>query len=129
MSTIVHSTGTIAAPASGPVIPMPGRLPVSYYDLTLHKGPDPALDEVPDGSVVYAIGTITAVTQFDGGRIMMAIADEDGHSAYVLLTPGVFRAVRMALYSGVRVIVRGSVFRTGSGPAMIHGHGVHVRAV
>lgn len=112
------------------VIPMPGRLVVSYYDWDLHLGFDPTLDEVATGTLVHAVGTITAVVRLSGGRAMVVISSDDGNSAHVLLNADIVRMVTPALYRGNRLDVRGTVTRTSAGqPAGIDAGGVRVEIV
>ena len=99
------------------VIPMAGRLPVSYYDWDLHLGFDSTLDEVATGTLVHAVGTITAVARLSGGRVMVVISSSDGNSAHVLLNADIVRMVVPALHRGNRLDVRGTVTRTTAGVA------------
>lgn len=109
------------------IIPMPGRLPVSYYDWDLHLGFDPSLDEVATGTLVNATGTITVVKHLTGGRAMAVISDTHGDSAHVLLNADIVRMVAPALYCGYQMNVRGIVTRTtNSQPAGIEADGVQV---
>jgi hypothetical protein len=97
------------------VLPMAGRLVVSYYDWDLHLGFDQTLDEVATGTLVHAVGTITAVVRLSGGRVMAVISSADGNSAHVLLNADIVRMVIPALHRGNRLDVRGIVTRTTAG--------------
>jgi hypothetical protein len=113
--------------ASTSVLPMPGQLPVSYYDWDLHLGFDLPLAEVAAGTLVTAAGTITAVHRLTGGRVMIVLSTSDGNSAHVLLNADIVRMVAPALYRGYRMHVRGIVARTTvSQPAGIEAGGVEV---
>jgi len=112
------------------VIPMPGRLPVDYYDWDLHLGYSVPLDEVSTGTLVTTTGTINSVVRLPGGRAMVVLASADCNSAYVLLNTDVVRMVTPALHRGNRLHVRGTVIRTTSyQPAGIDGRGVNVEIV
>jgi hypothetical protein len=113
------------------VLPMPGRLSVSYRDWAQRIDvKDVPLAQVPTGTLVHAAGTITAVVHLPGGRAMAVISSDDQHSAHVLLTPDVVRMVAPALYRGNRLNVRGTVTRTTPGqPAGIDGRGIQVEVV
>jgi len=116
-----HTSGSFRS-----VIPMPGRLSVSYYDWDRNLGFDAALDDVPAGTLVSATGTITAVRRLAGGRVMVVISSGDGNSAHVLLNADIVRMVVPALHRGNRLDVRGIVTRTTAG---IDAGGVKVEIV
>jgi hypothetical protein len=106
---------------------MPGRLLVDYFDWDLRLPYSVPLDEVDTGTVVLTAGTITAVRYLSGGRAMVVLSSDDGHSAHVALNAYVVRMTAPALYRGYRMSVRGLVFRTSpSQPAGIEGLGVQV---
>ncbi|KPC69097.1 hypothetical protein ADL27_55055 [Streptomyces sp. NRRL F-6602] len=112
---------------AAPVIPMPGRLLVDYYDWDLHLPYSVPLNEVTPGTVVTTTGTITNVVRLAGGRAMVVLSSDDGNSAHVLLNPDVVRMTAPALYRGYRMHVRGLVRQTSpSQPAGIEGLGVQV---
>ena len=113
------------------VIPMPGRLPVSYRDWDLRLDvKDTPLSRVQAGTLVSTSGTITSVTRLSGGRAMVVLSSDDRNSAHVLLNQDVARMVTPALYRGNRLDVRGIVTRTHpSQPAGIEAGGVNVEIV
>lgn len=122
MNRIAQTTTTLATP-----IPMPGRLLVDYFDWDLRLPYSVPLDEVDTGTVVLTVGTIAAVRHLSGGRAMVVLSSDDGHSAHVALNADVVRMTAPALYRGYRMNVRGLVIRTTpSQPAGIEGLGVQV---
>jgi len=130
LSRAPHPVDTVHRVAARNPIPMPGRLPVSYYDWDLHLGFDPTLNEVATGTLVTATGTITSITRLSGGRVMAVISSADQNSAYVLMNADVTRMVTPALNYGNRLHVRGIVTRTsGSQTAWIDAGGVNVDIV
>lgn len=109
---------TLVSPA-----PMPGRLSVDF-DLVAGPMTEP-LAEVPAGTLVTAIGTITNVITFPGGATSLTIVDEQGESALVcvhlhVLEMASFRAFR-DLGVGDAVMVAGTVARRRSGLTVIDG--------
>jgi len=114
------------------VIPMPGRLSVSYRDQYGWVEPKAPLAEVITGSHVTATGMITRVRYLDtttSGRVMIVLTDDAGDSAHVSLGPDVVRMIQPVLHDGTRLQIRGLVTRTiPSQPAGIDGLGVTVVA-
>lgn len=148
-STISYSTGTLTAPSPGvarvfagkvgrrapgrperTVLPMAGRLPVSYFQRKLRTVIETTIDQVPTDTVVTTSGVIRTVRRLEGnalGRTMIVIAGEGGHSSYVTLDADVMRLVEPAIRVGTRIHVHGLVIRTvPSQPAGIEGLGVQV---
>jgi len=110
------------------IIPMPGRLSVSYRDQYGWMEPKAPLDEVITGAHVTATGTVTRVRYVDTtttGRVMIVLADDAGDSAHVTLNPDVVRMIQPVLHDGTRLRIRGTVTRTTTAqPAGIDGLGV-----
>lgn len=149
MNRIAHSTATLTAPSPGvarvftgkigrrapgrpqrTVHPMPGRLPVSYFQRKLRTVIETTLDQVPTNTVVTTSGIITTVRRLEGkalGRTMIVITSEGGHSSYVTFDADVIGMVEPAIRVGTRIHVHGLVVRTiPSQPAGIEGLGVQV---
>lgn len=115
------------------VLPMPGRLPVSYLVRSLPgRGirVEAPLAELDTDTMVLAEGTITAVRYLDGkvfGRTMIVLASEDGHSAHVLFNADSAYYAEPVLRKGSKIKLHGLVTRHVPGqPAGIEGLGVQV---
>lgn len=114
-------------PTIAPVIPMPGRLLVDYYDWDLHLPYSVPLDEVNTGTVVSTTGTITSIIRLANNRVMLVFTSDDQQNAHVLLNEDTARMLAPGLYAGTRLTVRGLVTRTvPSQPAGIEGLSVQV---
>ncbi|WP_331764864.1 hypothetical protein [Streptomyces sp. NBC_01238] len=110
-------------------VPMPGRLPVSYYDRKLRMNFDVALDETKTDSTVTATGTITTVRYLDTttlGRTMIVLTADNGENALVSLSPDVVGFCEPVLRVHARVTLHGLTARHEGQPVSIEGLGVRV---
>jgi hypothetical protein len=114
-------------------LPMPGRLPVSFYSRLVREHIATTLDQAKTDTLVRATGTITLVRHLAGtalGRTMIVLTGEDGNSAHVLFTADVMAQCEPAIRRGSRVTVHGLVTRTtATQPAGIEGFGVQAVSV
>jgi hypothetical protein len=126
---VKHSTTTTRTP----VIPMPGRLPVTRRVRSLPgRGIriETPLDKVDTDTMVTAVGTISAVRYLDNkvfGRTMIVLTAEDGNSAHVLFNADSAYYAEPVLRKGSRIELHGLVTRHIPGqPVGLEGLGVRM---
>lgn len=101
-------------------IPMPGRLPVEYYDDLLRARTTKTLTELRDDTHVTATGTITHVRHLDPrrpARVQVVLTDDTRNSALVEFDPDHSALVWPLLVAGTRITVAGIVTRRAAGQA------------
>lgn len=101
-------------------IPMPGRLPVEYYDDLLRARTTTTLAELHDDTHVTAAGTITHVRHLDPrrpARVQIVLANDIRNSALVEFDPDHSALIWPLLVVGTRVTVAGIVTRRAAGQA------------
>jgi hypothetical protein len=123
-------TFSVSTSPSTAVVPMPGRLAVSYTNWDLRLTVDTTLDQAPADTVLTATGTITTVRFLDtttAGRVNIVLTDDNGDSAHVSLNPDMVRMLQPVLVKGTRLTIRGTAIAAhGTVPAGIDGRGAQV---